>query len=69
MAREYGEYYFPFSELMNGDRFVLGKESPIYEKTSRNTYRNIENEEVFRFEEDKIHWTKVALAPSCYLFS
>ena len=59
---DYSEVYFPFSELNDGNQFVLkAVSSPVFEKTGRNTYCRLEDGEVFTLDDLTRHSTKVKL--------
>ena len=75
MSEEYsnpGEFYFPFSELILHDEFIihtsfLGEDaysSPEFIKTGKNEYKNLNTQEVFEIPDSEVNRTKVALVPT-----
>ena len=71
--KESKEYYFPFSELLTGDNFMLHEQhlngaSPVFVKTGSHSYKNVDTEDSHTLNGLEVHRTWVSLAPSCYLF-
>lgn len=80
MSEEYlnpGEFYFPFSELILHDEFIihtsfLGENvysSPEFIKTGKNSYKNLNTQEVFEIPDSEVNKTKVALIPNSSLLA
>jgi hypothetical protein len=66
-----GIFYFPFSELLNDDEFILhsshlneGESSPIFVRINKNSYKNVATLEEFQHSDSESHRLMVALAPS-----
>lgn len=80
MSEEYlnpGEFYFPFSELILHDEFIIHTSflgdnvysSPEFIKTGKNSYRNLNTQEVFEIPDSEVNKTKVALIPNSSLLA
>lgn len=68
-----GEFYFPFSELMLHDEFIIHTSclngtnmyaSPEFIKTGKNAYKNANTQEEHELLDENVHKLRVALAPS-----
>lgn len=68
-----GEFYFPFSELVLHDEFIIHTSclndvnmyaSPEFIKTGKNTYKNSNTQEEHEILDENVHKLRVALAPT-----
>lgn len=67
-----GEYYFPFSELVKNDEFIVHSSflndeflpGVEYMKVGKYTCQNIITHEIHEIKEDMVHRFKVALRPN-----
>lgn len=74
--KELTDVYFPFSELLNGDFFVLhpsllpegSDKETVFLKIESNKYKKIDQEDVVELKREETHRTLVSLAPTHYMF-
>lgn len=76
LNKDPGEFYFPFSELMLHDEFIVhssccpeGFSSSIYLKLGKNNYKNISTCEEVTVSDQETHLLRVALAPTSFDFA
>lgn len=70
--KNFGEYYFPFSELMKYDEFIIHSSyyndeflpSVEYVKVGKYSFQNMITNEIHEVKEDMVHRLKVALRPN-----